>query len=255
MLDSGLLRRLRLERNLTERSLANAIGRSPSVVRQLEKGHGHEAQTLAVLWALSQVLGVRPAALLTDDPDVELHDDETHLEAALATLGIATSAAALARGFGWSLQRTVAGLTALRTHRQDSGIRVQHHAGKWRLLPARDVVPEEVLRRITRTDIGQRRMSISLARILRQVAAGDVGAQWLKNASVDQRNGLMQLQRLGWVREHDSNWLLSDDTNASLRRAPMTIQPPPRPPDPTRHARSTQRPDGQPQPTTRNHGT
>ena len=68
LLDAQRIAARRRSLGITETGLAQAIGRSATVVRHLERGENHEQQPLWVLKALAETLGMEPAELFARQP-------------------------------------------------------------------------------------------------------------------------------------------------------------------------------------------
>lgn len=217
LLDSDLIVERRLALGLSQPALARAVGRSPAVVAKMEAGENHESLTLDLLTRLSEVLGVPVSAIvrLHGEPENPTPDD-LKLEAMLAHAGKGLTAKTLATATGWSLERTHDGLEMLRRRLRHSGVRLVHHAGRWRLRGVTGVLTSDEVQRLERASVSTDRLSLDVGRVLLAIVRGDVDAQWLRQATESQRIAAARLQRLGYAQMDRGKLRVTKDVRFSL---------------------------------------
>lgn len=218
VLDTALIRARRLQLQMSERDVASAIGRSEIVVRKLEAGENHEQQTLGALVRLAEALALEPAELFSNRSSAgDGHgNDEVMIEAALATLARGLSAETLSRALGSPLPQVLSALERLRDRRRATGVRVHQRAGRWRLVPNEQVLGTHRLRELEREHLGRERLTLSQARVLKQLVDGRIDSTWVNAAGIDDRNALFRLRRLGYAEEHTGRWRATNEVLDSL---------------------------------------
>lgn len=216
-LDAKLIRERRLQQHLTRPQLARKLGVSTTVVDGLEAGSNHGEQTLALLDRLADALGIDLAALIPA-PTVPLppSPDTVRIEAGLAALGQAVSAAGLATAFDWSLPRTNAALQSLGLRLQPTGQRLHRVGGKYKLIAAEHHLSAIELQRLEHRRVATNRMTKSEARTLAAVIRGEVTARWLADSTPERHTTSHRLLRLGYAEQHDGGLRATHDVLRGL---------------------------------------
>lgn len=201
ILNAELLVERRLALGLSQRALAQQLGKSTQVISGLERGLGHERLNLANLSNLAEALGLNPGELLAEvhTESTSRASDEAKAEAALALVGKKLDAADIAQALGWPLAKTNTICRRLREIRSESGVRVHYTGGRWGLSPARGLLSPHEVAALERASTRRDHLTTSQARVLLAVARGEVDSRWCANASNDQNVSLAKLLRLNWV--------------------------------------------------------
>lgn len=205
MIDAAALRRHRIDRGLSQRQLAAAIGVDPLTVKRIEDGADPGDLPLRVLQRLTTTLGASPAQLLAAATDPT--DDYDLAEAIGATL-LATGRTTLddlARGLSVSCAAVVAAVEALGPRLHAVGMTLaRHHDTVW-LAPRQPHVTNTAARRP---------LTIPEARLLRRIQRGENVAGTLSNA--DRQFTLPALQRRGLLCA-DGRLRLTASASTSIR--------------------------------------
>jgi hypothetical protein len=147
-----------------------------------ERNHGQ--LTVDELRRLANLLGVDSPQLFSNPvPGGPPAEDDVLIEAALGQAKKGTKAEDLARGLGWTLQRTRLALRRLEKRLRGTGARLQLQSGKYRLVPAVGVLSPEERRGVEAASVARAGLSVSATGVLRRVVAGRADRQWLKDAS------------------------------------------------------------------------
>jgi transcriptional regulator with XRE-family HTH domain len=142
VLDVELIRSLRLAAGLSRRALADRLGASQTVIRGLKEGADHGSHPLDFLVQLAAALGTTPRALLLHEAGGdEASADDIKLEAALMNVGKEVRREAIARAFGWKLDRVTAAADRLGRRLTATGLMLQvHPGGRYAIRPRADVL-------------------------------------------------------------------------------------------------------------------
>jgi transcriptional regulator with XRE-family HTH domain len=198
VINDSLLRRLRLDRGLSQRKLAAAAGVDPLTITRLEGGADMSDLPLRVLGNIATALGVPTADLLTHSPKPT--DQSPELATTLGSLLTAAgpqrvSTCALGRATNSDLDTVAAGLETLTAHLAPAGIAVARHGHYVWLAPRHDHCSPS-------TD--HPTLDVNQARLLRRIHRGEDVRR--KLTQVERQVTLPSLLRLG---------LLADDTAVS----------------------------------------
>jgi transcriptional regulator with XRE-family HTH domain len=208
------LRRYRLQAGLSERALARATAMTGMSITALEEGRNHDELTLRHLVRISRTLNVDPAALFPTDADHEAAaaaPDDRKIESALASLGCYTRTHELARGLGWTLDRTVAALEQLANRLQPTGQRLATQNGRVKLMPAAGVLTDNEERNVQNASRHQRGLTLSLAQILRNAVDGKARTGRQRRTNANQLLAEGSLLNLGLADIHAGRLEPSED--------------------------------------------
>jgi transcriptional regulator with XRE-family HTH domain len=192
ILNTAMMRRRRAELGISARQLATMVGMtSPSYVA-VENGGGNPDIGLDAAVRLAAALGVsldylvRTAPPAEDNDDVvgdavdgenATGDDAAALGALLFTTGTLTPVGTLLEVLDRPLERLHAAETELAQRLQMVGLAIRRSISRLALVGDRTAISEGVLKGAVRRHIGRDHLSITEARMLRQVQYGDAPTQ------------------------------------------------------------------------------
>lgn len=196
LLDTAMLRRLRLQAGYSTRRLARALGVSASTVRGLEEGANHNQLPLMFVARLAELLGVTPQELFAPPTHeaVEPSSDDRIVEAALQSLPGVVAVSDLASALKWKLERTRRALDVLETRLQPTGARL--HRNGWQqcaVRPATQHLADDQQQALQRIGPRDRGLNHITARLLLAATRGELDDRWFKTASNSERVALQSL--------------------------------------------------------------
>jgi transcriptional regulator with XRE-family HTH domain len=222
LLDIELIATLRLERSLSERAVARALGVSPPTVGRLEAGAGHRSLTIARLLQLAELLGAEPAALLTR-PSPSLNEttpDEHKLQAALLASRHRVRTEELAEALGWTLQRTTSALRRLARSSASTGAALTRTGAGWQLGARDGVLTRSQRQRLERVRIRRHGLTLRQTSLMRAILDGQIDAEWERKASNADRVDLAVLLRAGYATRRQGQITAADEVTRSLAATP-----------------------------------
>lgn len=154
--DGALLRRARLEANLSESAAADHAGITPATLRLLEErgGHGRVGVTVPQLQRLVARLGLTLPDVWRSEPPATVTAgsaaDARTLGARLHQRGKAVRLTSVARALGWTTERAEAAADALRAAADATGAAVVRADGAIGFAPALDHGNDEALAAVQR---------------------------------------------------------------------------------------------------------
>jgi transcriptional regulator with XRE-family HTH domain len=192
ILDIELIKNLRLSARLSRRALADRLGVSQTVVRSLETGADHGAYPLDFLVRLASELGSTPGALVQGrSSERQVEADDVKVEAALAIAGKELRRPAIAKAFGWDLDRVTAAVDALGRRLEGTGLMLQtHFGGRYAIRPRAEMLTEAEVSALERGEMARKGLTVSALRLLKNVALGPVTADFERRASNSERVAL-----------------------------------------------------------------
>jgi transcriptional regulator with XRE-family HTH domain len=213
ILSTNRVRRFRLQARLSERALARATAMTGMSIRALEQGRNHDELTLRHLVRIARALGVDPAALLTPDPAVkpEPRPDDVMLEAALAGINRYTHPHDLARGLGWTLDRTTAALEQLRLRLETTGQRLANQNGRVKIVPAAGLLTDSQEHDLANASTNERGLTISLAQMLRQAIEDNGSGGRTRKPNANELLAQGALLNLGMIEFNDGRLVATRD--------------------------------------------
>ena len=202
ILNGTLIRERRLSLGLSQPALARAIGVSSPVVDRIERGTNHDELNMRMVRQLAERLGLSMGGILAPPPcGSSAGEVDVKLEAALSLVSRRISLSGVARALDLDLPTAQAAIEALRERLAPSGRRVIYSGGKVQINPSVDRLAPDEVQRVERESMNEVRISVSQARVLRDLVQGRVDRYWKSEASSTQRNSLVTLIRLGWVED------------------------------------------------------
>jgi transcriptional regulator with XRE-family HTH domain len=196
LLDTAMLRRLRLQAGYSTRRFARALGVSASTIRGLEEGSNHDQLPLTFVARLSELLGVAPQELFAHraNEPVDPSTDDRIVEAALQSVPGVVAISELARALEWKLERTRRALDALEDRLQPTGTRL--HRNGWQqcaIRPATQHLTDAQQQAMHRIGPRDRGLNHITARLLLAATRGELDDRWVTSASNSERVGLQSL--------------------------------------------------------------
>ena len=215
MINANRLRRLRLDRGLSQRKLAAEAGVDPLTIKRLEHGADPGDLPLRALHRLATALGIPAGDLLaTTNNDTDRSGEElvAALGSALAATTGPVSLAALANTAGASRDEVVAALHDLAGQLAPAGIALARHGDHAWLAP-RHAEPLPVQR--------DRPLDVNQARLLRRIHRGEDVRRTLTRA--ERQFTLPSLLRHGLIAADLGPPQLPPEVSSSLTSTPTTV--------------------------------
>ena len=205
MIDAAALRRHRIDRGLSQRQLAAAVGVGPVAIKRIEDAADPGDLPLRVFERLRDTLGANPAELLVSPSDVTSDSDLVEaIGGTLLTNGRAMIGD-LARALDVSFADVAVAMDVLALRLKVVGMSVaRDHDDVW--LVQRQPAAT--------TTTASRPLSIAEARLLRRIHRGEQVTRTLSSA--DRQFTLPGLQRRGLVHGSPRSFALSPAVEASL---------------------------------------
>ena len=231
LLDTQLIVERRLAAGLSPIDLANALGVSTMMIRNLEQGTNHPKLTWQRTELLAETLGVPLAELIrhtenTAEVPGPPTPDDLRAEAALSLINKRLHPAQLADAFGWSTQRAASALKTLRERRRSTAVNVTYTGGRYGLSPRPGILTREELRALKRSAVARNRISTTDAQLLKE-AVDHREHGWIGRATRAQRPALAGLINLGWVEHRRGRYYPTPEVMLSLgisiNRPPVTL--------------------------------
>jgi transcriptional regulator with XRE-family HTH domain len=218
ILDIELIKNLRLSARLSRRALADRLGVSQTVVRTLETGADHGAYPLDFLVRLASELGSTPGALVQGrSSERQVEADDVKLEAALAIGGRELRRPAIAKAFGWDLDRVTAAADALGRRLGGTGLMLQtHFGGRYAIRPRAEVLTDAEVSVLERGEVARKGLTVSALRLLKDVALDNVAADFERRAGNSDRVALGTLLKLKLIEEGGGTYRLTDTAAFSM---------------------------------------
>jgi hypothetical protein len=117
--------------------------------------------------------------------------DDVKLEAALAITGTELRRPAIAKAFGWDLDRVTTAATALARRLEGTGLMLQtHEGGRYAIRPRTEVLTDAEVSVLERGEVARKGLPVSALRLLKKVALGHVTADFERRASNSERVAL-----------------------------------------------------------------
>jgi len=218
ILDIELIKNLRLSARLSRRALADRLGVSQTVLRSLETGADHGTYPLDFLVRLASELGTTPGALVQGrSSERQVDADDVKLEAALAIAGKELRRAAIAKAFGWDLDRVTAAAEALGRRLDGTGLMLQtHFGGRCAIRPRAEMLTGAEVSALERGEVNRKGLIVSALRLLKNVALDNVAADFERRASNSDRVALGTLLKLKLIEEGGGTYRLTDTAAFSM---------------------------------------
>jgi transcriptional regulator with XRE-family HTH domain len=218
IIDLELIKTLRLSGRLSQRALADRLGVSQTVVRSLETGADHGAHPLHFLVRLATALGTTPGALLQGrSSERQVDTDDVKLEAALAIAGRELRRPAIAKAFGWDLDRVTAAADAFGRRLEGTGLMLQtHEGGRYAIRPRTEVLTDTEVSVLERGEVARKGLPVSALRLLKDVALDNVAADFERRASNSDRVALGTLLKVKLIEEGGGTYRLTDTAAFSI---------------------------------------
>lgn len=224
LLDVAFVRRRRAELGLSIRAISAQVGLSTTSYTMIENGHGHEVVTLDTVLRLARALGTTVDGLMVgagaEAKDIDEDDDDpARLGAVLFAVGKLTPVGTLLEVLDWSLDRLHQAEGRLAQTLGTCGMALRRNGNQLAITGAVDAVDTGTLEAAVRRHLHRDHLSVTEARLLRQVEHGDVPTQ----PSNPERVAMQTLVNAGLVmfaspaaKNTEAPMVLSDDVRYSL---------------------------------------
>lgn len=204
MIDPDALRRIRTDRGLSQRRLAEAIGVDPLTVKRIEGGADAGDLPLRVLEQLAGCLAIGVQDLLRTRAAAVTGDLVQAVGAALLAHG-RTTITRLAGALSATVEDVAAAVAGLDAHLAVTGMSVARHHDEIWLVPSVDTA---------KTGPADRPLTLAEARLLRRIHRGEDVRRKLTRP--DREFILPALQRRGLVVDHGNGPVSAPHVAASL---------------------------------------